>query len=1196
MGIRRAIIFLILIVSATSSSADSINGCGGFVEASAALLKSRKQSQSKLDYSHITVELRTVDGLVKESTQCAPNGYYFIPVYDKGSFVVQIKGPHGWSWEPDHVPVVIDHNGCNANADINFQFTGFTLSGRVHGAVGGESCHVRNGGPSNVKVELLSVADDIVSSALTSSTGAYDFKNIVPGKYKLRASHPDLNIEVRGSSQVELGFGNGVIDDIFFVRGYDINGFVVSQGNPILGVHLYLYSNDVLELNCPQGSGDAPWQKKALCHAVSDSDGRFSFSSVPCGTYELLPFYKGENTVFDVSPPSMMVSVEHSHLTILQKFQVTGFSVGGRVLDGNGVGVEDVKISLDGQERSLTDNLGRYKLDQVTSRHYTISAEKEHYKFKSLDNLLVLPNMASVPDVEATHFDVCGTIKLINNNYKAKVALTHGPENAKPQVKHIDENGRFCFMVPPGEYRLSAIAATVEDAPNLQFLPAYIDIIVKSPVLHIEFSQAQVNILGAVICKEQCSKSVFVSLTSLLSKEMRTVVLGDGSSEFVFPNVLPGKYRLQVKHNSSHPSSNGEDNWCWEHDTIEVDVGTEDKKGVVFVQKGFWIDIISTHDVDAHILSPEEPPISLLIKKGPQRICIQSHGLHELHLGDSCISFGNSTLKFDTSIPTQIVISGQKYLVKGAIQFDAKSVHDSKKLAERIMIDVYDRNNQVLDTIRVNLMPDENGSKDSLLYEYSVWANYGDELVFVPRDSGGIQERKFLFYPRTQQVGVVTDGCQAPVAPFDGRLGIYIEGSVSPAISGVDIKVVSLGESQNAQLQKGDLVLETKTGSDGSFSGGPLYGDTSYTVEAFKPGYHLKPVGHYSFACQKLSRINVKIYSGEELAVHFPPVLLSLSGEDGYRNNSVTNAGGIFSFEDLFPGSFYLRPLLKEYSFSPAAQAIDLGSGEFKEVIFHATRVAYSATGTVSLLSGQPKEGILVEARSPSKGYYEESTTDSFGHFRLRGLIPNTTYFLKVVSKEDSGTRIERASPDSVTIEVGSEDIKGVDFVVFEEPETTILSGHVEGIDLIDLQPHITVQIRSEDNPSKAVAALPLPLSHYFQVRGLPKSKHFVQLIFGHSSSTRKFESEILEVDLTMQPQIHVGPLKYKVLELHHKLEPTPAPVFPLIIGVCIIALFISMPRLRDILNWAVNSASTASVTFVAKKETKKPVTRKRAY
>lgn len=29
--------------------------------------------------------------------------------------------------------------------------------------------------------------------------------------------------------QVELGFGNGVADDIFFVPGYSISGFVVAQ-------------------------------------------------------------------------------------------------------------------------------------------------------------------------------------------------------------------------------------------------------------------------------------------------------------------------------------------------------------------------------------------------------------------------------------------------------------------------------------------------------------------------------------------------------------------------------------------------------------------------------------------------------------------------------------------------------------------------------------------------------------------------------------------------------------------------------------------------------------------------------------------------------------------------------------------------------------------------------------------------------
>lgn len=75
--------------------------------------------------------------------------------------------------------------------------------------------------------------------------------------------------------------------------------------------------------------------------------------------------------------------------------------------------------------------------------------------------------------------------------------------------------------------------------------------------------------------------------------------------------------------------------------------------------------------------------------------------------------------------------------------------------------------------------------------------------------------------------------------------------------------------------------------------------------------------------------------------------------------------------------------------------------------------------GTVSLLSGQPMEGITVEARSESKGYYEETTTDSSGNYRLRGLLPNTFYSVKVVAKEEfATTRIERASPEFIELKV----------------------------------------------------------------------------------------------------------------------------------------------------------------------------------
>ncbi|KAJ0791010.1 putative carboxypeptidase-like, regulatory domain superfamily [Helianthus annuus] len=165
---------------------------------------------------------------------------------------------------------------------------------------------------------------------------------------------------------------------------------------------------------------------------------RVSSSANLCSVYELIPYYKGENTVFDVSPPSVTVTVQHDHATVSEKFQVTGFSVGGRVVDSEGKGVDGVKIVVDGIERSVTDKNGYYKLDQVTSKQYLIEAKKEHYKFDKLIDFmasapreneahmtflvfLVLPNMASVADIKAVSYDVCGSVHTVDSGYKSKV-------------------------------------------------------------------------------------------------------------------------------------------------------------------------------------------------------------------------------------------------------------------------------------------------------------------------------------------------------------------------------------------------------------------------------------------------------------------------------------------------------------------------------------------------------------------------------------------------------------------------------------------------------------------------------------------------------------------------------------------------------------------------------------------------------
>lgn len=78
------------------------------------------------------------------------------------------------------------------------------------------------------------------------------------------------------------------------------------------------------------------------------------------------------------------------------------------------------------------------------------------------------------------------------------------------------------------------------------------------------------------------------------------------------------------------------------------------------------------------------------------------------------------------------------------------------------------------------------------------------------------------------QVLVANDGCQSSVPPFAGRHGLYIEGSVTPPISQVFIQIIAAEDSHVASLRKGEYVLKTHTGEDGSFVAGPLYDDITY--------------------------------------------------------------------------------------------------------------------------------------------------------------------------------------------------------------------------------------------------------------------------------------------------------------------------------------------------------------------------------
>ncbi len=85
-----SILFMIWLgqLNVSSFSANEVIGCGGFIK-----------SNTEINYKIIKVKLITKEGAIKYTTEASPvNGYYMIPVYNKGEYVLQVNPPPGWSF------------------------------------------------------------------------------------------------------------------------------------------------------------------------------------------------------------------------------------------------------------------------------------------------------------------------------------------------------------------------------------------------------------------------------------------------------------------------------------------------------------------------------------------------------------------------------------------------------------------------------------------------------------------------------------------------------------------------------------------------------------------------------------------------------------------------------------------------------------------------------------------------------------------------------------------------------------------------------------------------------------------------------------------------------------------------------------------------------------------------------------------
>eukprot|EP00736_Rhodelphis_marinus_P001635 Rmarinus@m.12723 len=1121
-------LFLWLGVVAFVSAQEPI-GCGGFVSVSPDI----SADQTKFDFTSVRITLETTDGFVKDSVECTPNGYYFLSVYDTAGIILRASGPAGWTFEPSSVAVTLDEDASLCDSDINFVLSGFTLSGSVRGRTQEDDSCIDTEGPAGVTISLYPEGEDTSGDPLmttkSDSLGHFHFAGLKPGHYEVLASHDTWTLTPQ-SQTVDISLDSANMPSAFRVDGFTLSGSVLSGGEPMRGAVVYLFSNSYANVRCKRehtsGSGDVLPGKTPLCSSTSDATGTFSFQGLPCGTYTVVPQYYGaKGTPFDISPRQAEAVMGHKDFVFENAFHVTGFSVGGRVVDGQGKGIADVTIALGDVQTTVTDADGKYKLDSITAGMYTVTATAAHMAFEVLEARRIDPSVATLPDIHTVGYSLCGTVSHHDGKGEpGRLVTCQSTHSDETQSTRTDSDGSYCFIVPAGEY----VVKPISDSDEVPLQPLSQTVTVAyTPVLHVDFGHARVSVHGRVRCIVEPCPAIPLALRTAGDSALHTTSLVEDNGAFVFKDVTPGKYTLEANVES----------WCWQLEAVPVDVGAENVEGVVVEQKGFVLEVWLSHEstLSFRLTEPadgdgSEAIRSLRVSPGTNELCLHRAGVYEIHPSGS-YRFEHDTFRFDTSAPKVLRLEATEFVVTGSIQ----TTGPSEDAAESISVNLIDEATGETQTVSATLTSDTDGVQS---YRYEGWFPAGTHVLVRPTSS------ELLFAPRFRQVEITPEAAPPVLGLMEGRPGVRLAGSVTVNGEGLGGVLVTV------EMPNGEP-LEVETDQNGSYTVGSMLDSAdvaSAVISARKDGYAITPVeGHKGkFTAVRMAEVVASVTDTDGKPLE--GVLISLSGF-GFRNNMNTQADGTYLFQGLPPGDYFLRPVLKEYEFSQSSQAITIGEGERQEISFIGKRVAFSAFGSVLSLAGAPIKGLVVDAIGTTpEGGYQEATTDEEGNFRIRGLLPSHTYTIAVKSTVGD---VERCTPASLSIAVGQQDVRGLQFLAFARPHVFPLRGVVD----VPREYRNTIQVSLRRNSASGETVgrtLTLGPSPYFEFADVAPGKYVLVVTSALSKGTFQHGPVNVPVEIVEgQPPVEVS-VDFSVAPYVSTVDASPMPYWVLVVTVAL--------------------------------------------
>lgn len=373
------------------------------------------------------------------------------------------------------------------------------------------------------------------------------------------------------------------------------------------------------------------------------------------------------------------------------------------------------------------------------------------------------------------------------------------------------------------------------------------------------------------------------------------------NGKYSFQDILPGPYELTI------PNSN----LCFESNTVLINVNSAKEAAPSFIHKGYEVSFIASHSAKMVYSfinadnSPTNPEITQL-GSGLNTFCVDKAGRYNVKLM-GCHVYPEEIAKvFSTDTLTPITFAAKAHHVSFRIM-TPKGIK-----AELVKLILESKNSG-----KHQLVADIEADRPNSL-RFDTELETGDEVTLTP------QSFELLFKPE-KHVYVMPNQCVEIAVTFQAIKGLIIEGKIQPALSGAE---VTLSFPKNDELAP----QTTVSSEGGKFKFSAIDESLEYTIIAEKESYVFSEYDKSarSFKAYKLCEIVVKAKddAGNKLA----GVLLSLSGSDSYRKNLVTGEDGVIKFHSLSPSEYFLKPMMKEYKFSPNSKMVTVKDGETVEV------------------------------------------------------------------------------------------------------------------------------------------------------------------------------------------------------------------------------------------------------------------------